>query len=67
MNNVTPFNPAFGVHTCEDPCFARALCQAKKEASTLEDMVSTAEKLEEALGMGPTPCQMVGFVGEYPL
>lgn len=66
MNEVIPFDTRFGVHTCDEPCHARSLCFAKKNARTLEEMVSAGERLDDALGMGPTPCQMAGFIGEMP-
>lgn len=65
MSNVIAFDLTHGVHYCEE-CFAERTCKAHREASDPQEKARLALKVEDALGMGPTPCQLVGFIGRGP-
>ena len=66
MSNVIPFDLTHGVHICDKGCFAWRACDAYKNATDPAEKAILAAKLEDAMGMGPTDCQLVGFIGKAP-
>lgn len=66
MSNVIPFDTSHGVHICDEGYFAKRTCDAHRSEKNPEEKAKLAARLEDALGMGPTACQLVGFIGKGP-
>lgn len=62
MSQIIPFIRQSA--KCSVGCFAAQACETFKAAKGPDEIEAAKERLEHALGMGPTPCQLVDFWDE---